>query len=149
MVVLAGVWVVTVPVAAGLGVLALRAADVESASTVISAAEAEALTSPTSVAPDSTAGPSQTPSPTSSPTPQPSRVVERRVPGAVLGLRCSMSAPVLVWSVPDPGWRVEEVESEEGTLRVRLEADEQEVAVTVACAGRTPEIQGATRADDD
>jgi hypothetical protein len=146
MLLLVGVWAVTVPVAASLGVLALRAANVESSSSVISPAQAAALTSTASTPPETTAA-TPTPSPTS--TPQPSEVVQRRVPGAVLGLRCSMSVPVLVWSVPDPGWRVDEVDRLAGMLRVRLEADEEEVLVTVACRGASPEIQDADRQEDD
>jgi len=136
------VWALAVPVAAALGVLALRSAGADSSATVLSAAEAAAL------ATASPAAPLPSPSPS---TPGPSAdgaVVERRVPGAVLGLQCAQATPLLVWSVPDPGWRVEQVEPDDGDLRVRLEAADDEVRVTVACVGGTPEVVEAERAED-
>jgi hypothetical protein len=56
---------------------------------------------------------------------------------------------VLVWSVPDPGWRVDEVEPEDGELRVRLESEAAEIRVVIACTDGTPEVVEAARSDDD
>lgn len=144
-------WAVAVPLAAALGVLALRAAGGDTSGTaVLSASEAEALVS---ASPAATA--SASPSPSTGPTPTPTAaptdalVVERRVPGAVLGLSCAATGPVLVWSVPDPGWRVDEVEPEDGALRVRLESEVAEIRVVIACTDGTPEVVEAARPDDD
>lgn len=136
------VWALAVPVAAALGVLALRSAGADSSTTVLSAAQAAALTTASPAAPR--------PSPTASLSPPASSVdpMARRVPGAVLGLRCEMTTPVLVWSVPDPGWRIEQVEREDGGLRVRLEADDDEVRVTIVCANGTPQVVEAERSED-
>ena len=138
------VWALAVPLAAALSVLALRSAGADSSATVLSAADAAAL------ATASPAVPSASPRPTPTPAPSPTGpgVMERRVPGGVLGLQCEQTVPVLVWSVPDPGWRVEQVEPEDGDLRVRLEAEGDEVRVTIVCAGGTPEVVEATRQED-
>lgn len=138
------VWALAVPAAAVLGVLALRSAGADSAATVLSASEAASLA--TASPPVGT--PTPAPTPTAAPTPDSAEVVERRVPGAVLGLTCDRSTPVLVWSVPDPGWRVEQAEPEDGDLRVRLEADDDEVRVRVACVAGTPEVVEAERTED-
>lgn len=135
------VWVLAVPAAAVLGVLALRSAGADSATTVLSAAEAASLAG-TAVATPSPADP------TPSTTGEPAGVVERRVPGAVLGLRCVGDVPELVWAVPDPGWRVERAEPGDGDLRVRLEADDDDVRVTIACVDGAPEVVGAERAEE-
>lgn len=143
-------WLLAVPVAAVLGVLGLRAAGAGSeAAAVISAADALALAE---AAATSSARP--TPAPTAQPsTPRPSppaaSVVERRVPGAVLGLRCEGAAPVLVWAVPEPGWVVENAELEDGLLVVRLASREGEVRVLVQCADEVPTVVGAERRDAD
>lgn len=136
------VWALAVPVAAALAVLALRLAGADSSAAVLSAGEAAAL------ATASPAVPVASPSPAPTPSADVPVVVERRVPGAVLGLKCEQAAPVLVWSVPDPGWRVEQVESQVGGLRVKLEADEAEVRVTITCVAGAPEVVAAERDDD-
>jgi len=138
--VLVVVWALAVPVAAALGVLALRSAGGDSAATVLSASQAAALAG---ASPSATV-PAATPSATSGA----AEVVERRVPGAVLGLACEQATPVLVWSVPQAGWRVVQVEPEDGDLRVRLEAEDDEVRVRVACATGTPEVVEAERTED-
>jgi hypothetical protein len=142
------VWALAVPVAAALGVFALRAAGGDSSATVLSAAEAASLAT---AAPSPTPGaapPVATPVPPSATAdPTAGAVVQRRVPGAVLGLRCELGVPVLVWSVPDPGWRVEEVDAEDDGLRVRLEADERRVRLTIECTDGEPVVAAA--APDD
>ena len=144
------VWVLAVPAASLLGVLALRAAEGDTSAAVLSAGEAAALASaspPGGPAGDPTTRPGGSASPASTPaTGVPT--TERRVPGAVLGLRCEQTTPVLVWSVPDPGWRVDRAEIDDGDLRVRLEADDQEVRVTVVCRDGEPEVVEAVRDDD-
>jgi hypothetical protein len=148
-------WAVAVPLAAALGVLALRAAGGDSSgAAVLSASEAEALVSASpaataSASPSPSTGPTPTPTPAPTPAPTDALVVERRVPGAVLGLSCAATGPVLVWSVPDPGWRVDEVEPEDGELRVRLESEAAEIRVIIACTDATPEVVEAARSDDD
>jgi hypothetical protein len=142
--VLVVVWALAVPLAAVLGVLALRSAGPDSSATVLTPAQAMALANPGDGAPS--AEPSPTPS-----TSLPSGLaenVERRVPGAVLGLRCEQEVPELAWSVPDAGWRVEQVEREDDQLTVRLEAGDDEVRVTVACADGVPTVVEAARAED-
>ncbi len=99
---------------------------------------------------DSAGTQAPTPRPTPARTPRPSPppaddVVQRRVTGAVLGLRCAAGRVDLVWSVPDDGWRVDEVEREERGLKVRLEADEREVTVTIACRQGVPTVVAAER----
>ena len=144
-------WVLAVPTASVLGVLALREAEGGSSAAVLSAGEAASLATaspPAGSAGEGAAQPGGTAAPTTSPTPEVGVVTERRVPGAVLGLRCEQATPVLVWSVPDPGWRVDRAEVEDGGLRVRLESDEDEVRVTVVCRDGEPEVVGATREDD-
>lgn len=138
------VWAIAVPVAAALGVLALRTAGDDATPAVLSAADAAALST---ASPAAAPKPPPTPSPTSVPTDGPV-VVQRRVPGAVLGLRCEQAVPELVWSVPDSGWRVEDLESKDGELQVGLEADDVEVRVTVTCSGGRPDVVEATRIED-
>jgi hypothetical protein len=133
------VWVVAVPTASVLGVLALRAAEGGSSAAVLSAGEAAAL---------ATASPTVSVSPSPTPTPSGGAVTERRVPGGVLGLQCAQSTPVLVWSVPDPGWQVDRAEVEDGGLRLRLEADDEEVRVIVVCRDGAPEVVEAVRDED-
>ncbi len=148
---LAALWLLAVPAAAVLGVLGLRAAGAGSdAAAVISAADAVALAATASPAPS--AGPTPTPTAASSPvptappaTPPAASVVERRVPGAVLGLRCDGAVPGLVWAVPEPGWVVEGTEVEDGLLDVPLEGQEGEVRVLVQCADGEPTVVGAER----
>lgn len=139
------VWLVAVPAAAGLGVLALRAAGGDSSQAVISSAQAAAL------ATETPAQPSPAPSPIASPRDSPtdtSGTVERRVPGAVLGLRCEQGVPVLEWSVPDVGWRIEDVEYDDGAMRLRIESGDDEVRVDVVCTDGTPRVAQATRGED-
>lgn len=147
-------WVLAVPTASVLGVLALRAAEGGTSTAVLSAGEAASLATASPPASESsgdgTAPPDGTAAPTTTPAPTPDVgvVTERRVPGAVLGLRCDRTTPVLVWSVPDPGWQVDRAEIEDGALRVRVESDDEEVQVTVVCQEDEPVVVGATRDDD-
>ena len=146
-------WALAVPTASMLGVLALRAAGGDSSAAILSASDAASLAtaSPgTSGSAPGSASPRPAPGPaaTSDPATPVGDVEQRRVPGAVLGLRCEQSTPVLVWSVPDPGWRVEQVERDDGDLRVRLEADDDDVRVTVACRDEVPEVVRATRDEE-
>jgi hypothetical protein len=168
---LALVWLVAVPVAAGLGVLGLRAAGGDQGGMVISAAGADALATQAAATPNDLAGPTTrtsratptatprptvVPSPSASPTAPPPvasppatpTVVERRVPGAVLGLRCEQAVPLLAWAVPDAGWRVEETETENGRLVVVLEGGGGESRVTVVCRDGVPTVVQAERRDD-
>jgi hypothetical protein len=141
-------WLVAVPAAAALGVLGLRSAGADGgASAVISPGQALALAAAASPSATPSATPTQTPSPSASPAASP--VVERRVPGAVLGLRCSSAGqPALVWAVPDAGWFVEGAELEDGRLVVRLESGRDEVRVSVTCEAGLPVVVGAQRRDD-
>jgi hypothetical protein len=133
---LLALWAVAVPVAAVLGVVALRAAGTGAAGTsIVSAAEAADLAS------GSQPGATSAPEPTAV-------VVERRVPGAVLGLSCGQQVPTLQWAVPDPGWVVEGSEADGSVLEVRLESDEAEARVSVVCRAGAPVVVGADRRDD-
>ena len=151
---LALLWGVAVPAAGALAVLGLRAAGGDdTASVVLSAEEAVALAADTTPSPSASPAPS-TPTPSASPPASPSTsetpsVTSLGVPGAVLGVRCQTRVPVLVWSVPDPGWRVEESRTDGTRLRVRLESEPREVEVTVVCSGETPVLAEVERGDEE
>ena len=82
--------------------LGLRAAGSDGGTAVITQAQAFALAA---AAPTPAATPTPTPAPTPTPSSPVGAGVERRVPGAVLGLRCSADGTAeLVWAVPEPGW---------------------------------------------
>lgn len=139
-------WALAVPVAAALGVLGLRAAGSDGGTAVITQAQAFALAA---AAPTPAATPTPTPAPTPTPSSPVGAVVERRVPGAVLGLRCSADGTAeLVWAVPEPGWFAEEARVENGLLMVRLETGREEVRVSVACQAGVPLVVAAERKDD-
>lgn len=144
-------WVVAIPAAAALAVWGLReAGGDDAAGPVLSAGEALAIAE---ADPTPGAGPSPSPTspaPTTAESPgDPATPTALRVPGAVLGLRCTTGNPVLVWSVPDPGWRMDETEREGTSLRVRTESASQEVRVTVACRSGTPVVTEVERSGDE
>lgn len=142
-------WVAAILVAGSLGVLGLRIAGGSSTSrdAVLSSQQALALATAPAPGGATTTSPPATVAATSPPD-QGGGLTRRTVPGAVLGLTCDGSVPLLVWSVPEDGWRVEGSEAEDETLRVRLRSEDAEVRVEIVCQLGSPQVVAAERDDD-
>lgn len=142
------VWVAGAVVATSIGLLAVRqvASSVgDPAMPVLSGAVAWPSASAASASPSASAagaGPSR-------PAPPPAGTsASFRSAGGTVGVRCSGTAPSLLYATPADGYALDERSVEGSELEVRFEAGERRVKLTLSCATGRPRLVDQDTDDD-